>query len=96
MVCQLHHKTDEGVKTAWGMHHDLAACFVWKQVMLRFPSRASRLVEVQWWVVHVTSSRRSCGDQVEDGWVNATDCVGPYYAYLSVFFVLGTRGILVM
>jgi hypothetical protein len=36
----------------------------------RVPQFASKLVEVRWWVVHVAPSRRSCGDEIEDGWVD--------------------------
>jgi hypothetical protein len=45
LVCRLHHKTDGG-RMAQDTHRDLAACFAWKQVALRFPSLASRLAEV--------------------------------------------------
>jgi hypothetical protein len=44
-------------------------------------------------VVHV--AQKSCGDQVEDGWVDAMGCIGPFYSYFAVFIVLGPRGILV-
>jgi hypothetical protein len=44
MVCRLRHKTDGRMKTAWDTRQDLAACFVWKQVGLEFPSLISRLV----------------------------------------------------
>jgi hypothetical protein len=30
------------------------------------------------WMVHVASSRRSCGVQAEDGRVNAMGCIGPF------------------
>jgi hypothetical protein len=46
-ICRLRHKTDGRMKTVWGTRRDLAACFTWKQVGLRFPSLASRLVEAQ-------------------------------------------------
>jgi hypothetical protein len=36
-VCQLRHKTNRG-RSAWDTRRDLAACFAWKQVWLRFPS----------------------------------------------------------
>jgi hypothetical protein len=62
---------------------------------LGFPSLVSRLVEARQWMVHVAPSWMSHEDQVEDGWVDATGCIGPCYPYLSVFFVLGPRGILV-
>jgi hypothetical protein len=61
--------------------------------MLGFPSLASRLVEAQWRVVHVAPSWRLRRDQVKDGRVDATGCVGPYYPYFAVFYVLGSRGI---
>jgi hypothetical protein len=31
-------------------------------------------------MMHVTSSRRLCQDQVENKQVDTTDCVGPYYS----------------
>jgi hypothetical protein len=34
-VCRLRHKTD-GMRSAWNTRRDLAACFAWKQVWLRF------------------------------------------------------------
>jgi hypothetical protein len=88
-ICRLRHKTDGRMKTAWDTRRDLADCFTWKQVGLEFPSLASRLVEAQrgWCRWH--------GDQVEDGRVDATGCVGPCYPYLFVFFVLDHRDILV-
>jgi hypothetical protein len=46
-VCQLHHKTDEKMKTTQDTCRDLAACFTRKQVRLGFPSLASRLVEAR-------------------------------------------------
>jgi hypothetical protein len=39
LVCRLHHKTVGG-RSAWDTRRDLAACFTWKQVWLRFPSLA--------------------------------------------------------
>jgi hypothetical protein len=45
-ACRLHHKTDERAM-AWDTRRDLAACFVWKQVRLGFPSLASRLAEAR-------------------------------------------------
>jgi hypothetical protein len=44
---------------------------------------------------HVTSSRRSCEDEVKDRWIDATGCIGPFYPNFSIFIVLGPRGILV-
>jgi hypothetical protein len=55
LVYRLRHKTDVG-RTVWDMRRDLAACFVWKQVALGFPSLASRLAEARRWVVHVAPS----------------------------------------
>jgi hypothetical protein len=40
-------------------------------------------------VVHVASSRRLRRDQVKDERVDAMGCVGPSYAYITVFYVLG-------
>jgi hypothetical protein len=70
-VCWLCHKTD-GRATAWDTRQDLAACFVWKQVGLGFPSLASRLSEARRRVVHVAPSRRLRRSQIEDEWVDAT------------------------
>jgi hypothetical protein len=74
-------KTDGG-RTVRDMHRDLPTCFTWKQVVLAFPSLASRLAETRWWVVNVASSRRSHGVQVEDERVDVMGCVGPCYPYL--------------
>jgi hypothetical protein len=38
-VCRLRHKTDGG-RLVWDTHRDLAACLMWKQVWLGFPSLA--------------------------------------------------------
>jgi hypothetical protein len=46
-------------------------------------------------VVHVAPSQRSCEEQVEDGRVDATGCVGPFYPSFVVFHVLSPRGSLV-
>jgi hypothetical protein len=59
-VCRLHHKTDGRIKMVWSTRRDLAACFVWKHVRLRFLSLASRLVEAQ---------RRCCM------WHHRGDCI---------------------
>jgi hypothetical protein len=75
---------------------DLMACFTWKQVELGFPNLASRLEEAQQRVVHVASSRRLCWSQVEDGRVDATGCIGPFYPTFAVFNVLGPMGIVVI
>jgi hypothetical protein len=88
-VCWLRHKIDRG-RSARDTHRDLAACFAWKQVWLGFPSEARR------WVVHVAPSRRLRRRQVEDGRVDATDCIGPCYPTFVVFNVLCPRGIVVI
>jgi hypothetical protein len=42
-------------------------------------------------MVHVASSWRSCGDEVEDGRVDATGCIGLFYSNFVIFFVLGHK-----
>jgi hypothetical protein len=44
----------------------------------------------------VAPSRRLRQRQVEDGWVDATGCVGPCYTTFIVFNVLDPRDILVI
>jgi hypothetical protein len=44
----------------------------------------------------VAPSQRLRRRQVEDGWVDATRCVGPCYHIFAVFNVLGLRGIVVI
>jgi hypothetical protein len=39
-------------------------------------------------VVHIASLRRLRQDEAEDGWVDTTDCVGPFYLKIIVFIVL--------
>jgi hypothetical protein len=50
-------------------------------------------------VVHVSSSHRSCGCKVKDGWFDGIVCsavkVKPNYLSLDVIFLLAHRGILV-
>jgi hypothetical protein len=46
-------------------------------------------------MVHVTSSRRSCGVEGEDRRVDAMGCIELFYPNFSVFIVLVCRGILV-
>jgi hypothetical protein len=94
LVYWLHHKTD-GWRTTRDTRRDLVACFAWKQVALGFFSLAIRLTETRRWVVHVAPLQMLRRDQVEDGWVDATGCVGSYYPYFIVFYVLGIRGIIV-
>jgi hypothetical protein len=43
----------------------------------------------------VTPSRRLRRNQVEDGWIDAMGCIRPYYPYFDVFYVLGSRDIIV-
>jgi hypothetical protein len=47
MICRLCHKTDGRMESARDTRRDLAACFMWKQVGLEFPSLTSRLVETR-------------------------------------------------
>jgi hypothetical protein len=82
-------------ESARDTRQDLAACFAWKQVGLGFPSLASRLAEARLRVVHVAWSRRLRQDEAEDGRVDATGCVGPFYPKIIIFYVLGPRGIVV-
>jgi hypothetical protein len=46
-------------------------------------------------MVHVASSWRLYRVEGEDGWVDVTGCIGPFYPNFDVFYVLGPRGILV-
>jgi hypothetical protein len=46
------------------------------------------------WMVHVASSRRSRGDEVEDGWVDVICYIRLFYPDFTIFIVLVTRGIL--
>jgi hypothetical protein len=91
LVCRLRHKTD-GARTTC---RDPAACFAWKQVALGFLSLTSRLTKMRRRVVHVAPSRRLHWDQVEDGRVDAMDCVRSGYPYFAVFYILDPRDILV-
>jgi hypothetical protein len=76
----------------WGTRRDLAACFVCKQVRLGFGLKnGGGMVQM----VHVASSWRLHQGQVEDGRVDATGCVGPYYSCFAVFIILSPRGVLV-
>jgi hypothetical protein len=56
------------------MRQDLASCFAWKQVRLGFFSFASKLAKERRRVVHVASSQRSRGSEVEDGWSDGVGC----------------------
>jgi hypothetical protein len=48
------------------------------------------------WMVHMVSSRRLHGDEAQDGWVDATGCIGPFYPNFVIFVVLGHKGSLVI
>jgi hypothetical protein len=43
-------------------------------------------------MVYVASSWRSHGDEAEDRWVDATDCIGLFYPNFVIFVVLGYKG----
>jgi hypothetical protein len=62
---------------------------------IEFPSLTSRLAEARQRVVHVALSKRLRRDQVEDGRVDVTDCVGHCYSYFVVLYVLSPRSIIV-
>jgi hypothetical protein len=47
-------------------------------------------------MMHVESSRRSRGDEVEDGRVDAMSYIRLFYLNFAVFFVLGYKGSLVI
>jgi hypothetical protein len=47
-------------------------------------------------MVHMASSRRSCGDEAEDGWVDVTGCIRLFYPNFVVFVVLDHKGSLVI
>jgi hypothetical protein len=66
-----------------------------KTSRVRVFSLSSRLAEARRQVVHVAPPRRSYEDQFEDGRVDTTGYVRPYYPYFAIFYVLGTRSILV-
>jgi hypothetical protein len=46
-------------------------------------------------MVHMASSRRLHRVGAEDGQVDATGCIGPFYPNFVVFFVLDPRGIVI-
>jgi hypothetical protein len=83
----------------WDTHRDLAACFAWKRDGLEFPSFDSKLAKERQRVVHVASSRRSCGCEAKDCRFDGVGCgaveVGPNYPSLDVIFFFAHRGILV-
>jgi hypothetical protein len=47
-------------------------------------------------MVHVASSRRSHGDEAEDGLVDVMGCIGLFYPNFAIFIVLGHKGTLVI
>jgi hypothetical protein len=47
------------------------------------------------WMVHVASSWRSRADEAENGRVDVTGCIGPFYPNFVIYVVLGPRGVLV-
>jgi hypothetical protein len=63
---------------------DQAAFFTWKQVALGFSILVSRLVEARRLMVHVAASHMLRRDQVKDGRVDVTYCVGPCYHCFAV------------
>jgi hypothetical protein len=77
------------------MRRELAACLAWKQVTLGFSRLVSRLAEARRRVVHVAPSRRLHEDQVEDRRVDVMGYVRPYYTCFVVFYILGSRGIVI-
>jgi hypothetical protein len=46
-------------------------------------------------LVHVVSLQWLRQEKAEDGWVDATGCIGPFYPKIIVFVVLGHMGIVV-
>jgi hypothetical protein len=47
-------------------------------------------------MMHMVSSRRSCGDEVKDRHVNAIGCIELFYPNFAIFFVLSHKGSLVI
>jgi hypothetical protein len=47
-------------------------------------------------MVHMTSSQRLHADEVKDGRVDVTGCIGLFYPNFVIFFVLGHKGSLVI
>jgi hypothetical protein len=74
---------------------DLVTYFAWKQVWLVFSSLASRL-EARQRVMYMAPSQRLRRNQVEDGRVDVTGCVGSCYPCCAIFILLGTRGSVVI
>jgi hypothetical protein len=80
---------------AWDMHQDLAACFVWKEVMLWFSSLALILAEARLRVIHVASSQKLHREEAEDRRIDVTGYIGSFYHKIVIFSVLGTTCIVV-
>jgi hypothetical protein len=87
-VCQLHHKTNE---RRLAMGHALRSSVLLhvEASQTRVSQFVSKLAEARWRVVHVASSWRSRGVKAEDGCVDVTGCVRPFYPKIVVFIVLG-------
>jgi hypothetical protein len=66
-----------------------------KASQVRFSQYALKLVETRRRVVHMAPSKKSRGDQVEDGRVYAMSCIGLCYSYFIVFIILDIKDILV-
>jgi hypothetical protein len=47
-------------------------------------------------MVHVASSRRSRGDEAQDGRVDVLGCIGLFYPNFAIFIALGHKGSLVI
>jgi hypothetical protein len=56
----------------------------------------SRLAEARRRVVHMAPSQRLHQDQVENRWIDATDDIRRCYPYFVIFYVLGSRNIVVI
>jgi hypothetical protein len=93
-IYRLRHKIDGG-RSAWDTCRDVATCFTWKEVGLGFPSLPSRPVEARRRVVRVASSQRLRRDEAEDGRVDTTGYIRPFYSKIIVFYILDPRGNLV-
>jgi hypothetical protein len=64
--------------------------------LVGFPCLASRLTEARRRVVRMAPLRMLCRSQVEDGRVDVTDYIRPFYPTFTVFNVLGNRDIVVI
>jgi hypothetical protein len=94
MVCQLCLKTDGRIKTARkALRSSILLCVKASRGRVSQPGLKTGGGAV--WMVHVSSLWRMCRDQVEDGRIDATSYVRPYYPYLAIFIVLSPMGSLV-